>query len=856
MAWVLPLTMLADFGVSTLITRDVAAAPHLTRAYVKQALRVRLFFGGGLVALTLLLAPFLTSSDAIIGGLRIAACMILIDSTFGVFTAIWRAWETMLPIFLLNALYLTLQVIGALIALSLDAGLNGILLAIVIADGIQLVAAWFVWQLRTLPKAESARDVPFSVVDFMRKAGPFALAAVLATVQLRMMFQLLEALSSTAVVGWFAAASRFIEAARMPPFALFGAIFPAMASLARDPQQLRVTFRRTTLGLAAYATLAALGFALLGGTVIRLSFGDEFAEAAPLLTLLGIALIPSLLRQNFITLRYALGGEQAVNRILLAIVPLQLGIGWMLVRAYDGRGAAYTLIVAETIMLLMLWRVPPRLRWYVPLLLVMTGLAARLLLLDHTAFDGLYGQDAFAYFGYGRDVRAAVSEFRLPEPTHWPLGFPVLLAGAFSFLGTSPEVAQAVSMLMGALCGGVTFLLVYDLLRLVEWPARDAIVAGVVAGLLVSFCGQLLQSSVVVMADAAALFWITFSAWSLVRYAARFNANWLMLAAFSLAMAGVTRWLNLLLILPWGVFCLHVWGWRLRWRHLLLATLAGGVILVPQLIHTWQNPDALVGHSWLQGWSPANAFRRDFVNVDGTFHYAKTVSAFYASAAWDGYYVNPAFLPLMVVGAVMMLRRIPAAILLLGWLLAAYGFLAGIPYQNIRFSLAFFPPLAALAGIGLAYLWRLLEKHPAIGWAAQGAMLLALVVAVITTYDAAEREVARFAAVKNADVAAVHWAGTMIPEDEADVYTLSLWLMMQQYEPRLNALQIFYETPDSLAETFEESPTHPRYVLLNLWAIENQWTGKDPWIAYHWLDENPGLTHLGRHGNYHLLRVN
>jgi hypothetical protein len=110
--------------------------------------------------------------------------------------------------------------------------------------------------------------------------------------------------------------------------------------------------------------------------------------------------------------------------------------------------------------------------------------------------------------------------------------------------------------------------------------------------------------------------------------------------------------------------------------------------------------------------------------------------------------------------------------------------------------------------------------------------------------------------VKNADVAAVHWAGTMIPEDEADVYTLSLWLMMQQYEPRLTALQIFYETPDSLAETFEESPTHPRYVLLNLWAIENQWTGKDPWIAYHWLDEHPGLTHLGRHGNYHLLRVN
>ena len=333
MAWILPLTMLADFGVGTLVTRDVAAQRGHTRAYVRQALWMRALFGGGLVALTSLLAPWLSSDENVVTGLRIAAWLILIDATFGVYTAIWRAWETMLPIFLLNALYLSLQVIGALIALRLDAGLRGILIAIVLADAVQLVAAWSYWRLRTLPQAPKAKDQPPDVRQFLRRAWPFALAAVLATVQLRMMFQLLEALSSAQVVGWFAAASRFIEAARMPPFALFGAIFPAMSSLASEPEGLRSIFRRTNIGLALYATAAALGFAALGGPIIRLSFGTEFAEAAPLLTLLGIALIPSLLRQNLITLRYARGGEAAVNRILLAILPLQLLLGWMLVRS-------------------------------------------------------------------------------------------------------------------------------------------------------------------------------------------------------------------------------------------------------------------------------------------------------------------------------------------------------------------------------------------------------------------------------------------------------------------------------------------------------------------------------------------
>jgi hypothetical protein len=77
---------------------------------------------------------------------------------------------------------------------------------------------------------------------------------------------------------------------------------------------------------------------------------------------------------------------------------------------------------------------------------------------------------------------------------------------------------------------------------------------------------------------------------------------------------------------------------------------------------------------------------------------------------------------------------------------------------------------------------------------------------------------------------------------------------MQHYAPNLNALQIYYETPESLAaHSFSE---HPTYLLLNLWSIENQWIGKAPYLAYHWMNQHIGLTYLGQHGNYHLWRVN
>ena len=415
-------------------------------------------------------------------------------------------------------------------------------------------------------------------------------------------------------------------------------------------------------------------------------------------------------------------------------------------------------------------------------------------------------------------------------------------------------------LITGALAGGFMFLLVYDLLRLIEKSKREALVGGMVAGLLLSFSGQLIQSSVVVMADAPALLWAVISAWCLVRYAHSRHNAWIAAAAFTLALSAITRWIYGTLAIPWGVFCIYHWGWRIRPRMVLIAVISGGVVILLQLAHTRQNPDSLVRHAWVENWSIRNAFERDFVNPDGTFHYELSISRYYANAVRDGYYIHAIFFPLIAGGVVRILldrrRSLSALILLCGWFVATYGFLIGIPYQNIRFSLAFYPAVTALAGIGMVYLWKQLDRLPALGFTAQGAIVLAMLVAVSSTYRAGKIEIARIASIKNADLQAIQWADENIPEANADVYTLELWLMMQRYASRLNALQIYYETPESLAAYSAENSGRATYVLLNLWSIENQWVGKAPWTALHWLEENRDLQHIGRYGNYHLWQVN
>jgi hypothetical protein len=167
-------------------------------------------------------------------------------------------------------------------------------------------------------------------------------------------------------------------------------------------------------------------------------------------------------------------------------------------------------------------------------------------------FDGLYGQDAYAYFDYATaSVRQSLVHVSALEPFFWPPGYPLLVAATSLALGPVPLSGQLVSLLMGALVPILTVLLVYDL-----WP-DDAPLA-VLAGALVAVCGQLWQSSVVVMSDTTGLALATFSAVALVRYARTRHGAWLVVASAAIAYATLARWIYGLVAVPFAMYAVLV----------------------------------------------------------------------------------------------------------------------------------------------------------------------------------------------------------------------------------------------------------------------------------------------------------
>lgn len=458
-------------------------------------------------------------------------------------------------------------------------------------------------------------------------------------------------------------------------------------------------------------------------------------------------------------------------------------------------------------------------------LLVRTALAAAY------SFDGLYGQDAYAYYDFAREI----VEGRANTAFHWPLGYPLILAAGFTVFGVSAGVGQAISMLLGAALAP----LVYVLGRLLGCRVPCALAAA----LLMTVCGQALQSSVVLMSDVPALFWALVSAVALFRYARSEQAGWLALAAFALAWASITRWIYLTLALPWALAVLLLWirNRRVRWPHGALAAAAAALIFIPQVIYSLgENP-----YSWT-AWTLANAFRSEFADTQGRLVYPQVNALFFASFLYDPYYLSPVFLPLAIAGAITQRRF--AAVTLLGWLLAPYLFSIGMPQQNIRFLLTSFPAAAVLVGVGMEQVVERLTRKRTLGYAA---MVMLIFAGLLHTTLTSRGVIDTFVRTQKQHKEAVIWAAAQIPPD-ATVYTFGVTLIMQ-HDTALNVYEIYYETPQTLTSKWVRG--RDDYLLLDIWHVEHQWQGHAPQIVYHWLRDQRGLTQLGRHGGYTLFRV-
>jgi hypothetical protein len=474
-------------------------------------------------------------------------------------------------------------------------------------------------------------------------------------------------------------------------------------------------------------------------------------------------------------------------------------------------------------------------------------------------FDGLYGQDPYAYFDYGATVLPRAILHGAPlTPMFWPLGYPVLVALAAMVLGAVPSAGQIVSLTSAMVMVGVTFVLGRELFADARVPPRIATWSAGIAAVLCGVCGWTLQGAVMVAPDGLSAALVMVSALGLYRWtkAGAVSSLPLIVSAAALAWAAVTRWEILVLLVLWiGAVAstVRVRRGQVR-RHAAPALAVIVAVIGAQLVLAWLVPTSpwfhgrsFVGDSGLisgGGWSAMHAVQSTFANADGTQHYTLPNALYYAIAPFLAKDLTPLSVPFVLVGLWRLAQlnwRVLVALVAPPVLLLAS--VAGLSEQDLRFVLPALPFIALLAGFGAATLLGAISAGArTVVWCGVAAWLL--VVASVGLLD-----MHKVVAASASDRAVAAWAATRVPSS-GTLYTFEITETVA-HSTRLRPVDLSLISRRALLARVR---THRSFLLLRVASMRGQWRNRLPAVNFRAL-HGDSLVVLGHMNAYTLYRV-
>ena len=469
------------------------------------------------------------------------------------------------------------------------------------------------------------------------------------------------------------------------------------------------------------------------------------------------------------------------------------------------------------------------------------ALAVRVVAIVATGFDGLYGQDSFAYFDQAMALRASLLQgIPVPPGFHWPQGYPALVTLMSLVTGGVPFAAQLVSLVMGSSVAPLTFLVGRRLFP----SGSDG--AAVLAAILMAVSGQAILSSMVSMSDASAMALTLLSMYTVLEFSDSPRRRSVLVLATLLGFAAVaTRWASILVGPALAVPALWGLARGQRSRIVLSISIAVACAISGAFLFVLIGFAAFDFSVYFRDWHLLNAVWGPIPQIPPDSLAAKAPGlVYYLAPLYHPAFLGPFLGPLAAWGLWRLWRDNEGyrSLTLALWVAVPLFFFSGLPIRSLRFVLTNAVPLTLLAAWGVC---TLLPK-PKVGRVAR--VIIALSLVVIAAWSVFS--VVRFTAEQAQITKTTEAVGALLP-DNAIVLAFEITAALD-HRTDLEVVELFLENPASLETLISNG--RPVYLVTRPLHIEARWHDQAPGINTRWLEDHGSLLEIEAWGPFRLSR--
>lgn len=338
--------IISDFGLDALTVREVAKNTEDAGRYLSNILILKIAISAISCAILIVVINFTQKPAFVVFSVYLAGLALIFYSIANTFSAIFNAFEKLEVKALVTIVSKILLVALTLLAVFLQKGLLGVILAILMSEIFRAALGWLLCNARFV-RVRYLYDRALCR-NLLRISASFAVISFIALIYFKVDIFMLSFMKGDQVVGWYSAAYGLLSALIFIAEAYNLSVYPVLSRYAISAKDmLGFGWSKSIKYLFIIGAPIAFGTTLLADRLIPLFYSASYANSVIALKILIWTLPWILVNAINVKVLYATNNQNSLIPVIILSTLINIILNLILIPSLSYAGASIATLVAE-----------------------------------------------------------------------------------------------------------------------------------------------------------------------------------------------------------------------------------------------------------------------------------------------------------------------------------------------------------------------------------------------------------------------------------------------------------------------------------------------------------------------------